>query len=81
MQWRRSLMQHFRRCGPCKMFKPTFAQFAEAYTEQTVFLSVMGDANASTAKLMKRLAVKAVPAFFFFKEGQQARAARLAVRA
>ncbi len=59
------------RCGPCKLFKPTFEQFAEAYHEQAVFVSVMGDANTSTAKLMKRLAVKSVPAFFFFREGQQ----------
>ena len=59
------------RCGPCKLFKPAYAAFAEAYQQQAVFVSIMGDANASTAALMKRLAVKSVPAFFFYKSGEQ----------
>ena len=57
-------------CGPCKLFKPTYNLFAEEYT-QAHFLSVTGDKNESTNKLMKRLAVKTVPAFFFYKNGEQ----------
>jgi thioredoxin-like negative regulator of GroEL len=57
--------------GPCKLFKPTFVQFAEAYNSQASFISVVGDLNASTATLMKRLQVKSVPAFFFFKNGTE----------
>ena len=59
------------RCGPCKLFKPAYAAFAEAYQQQATFVTITGDANASTAALMKRMAVKSVPAFFFFKNGQQ----------
>lgn len=46
-------------------------QFAEAYNSQASFVSVVGDLNASTATLMKRLQVKSVPAFFFFKQGKE----------
>jgi hypothetical protein len=50
------------------MFKPAYEQFAAAYLGQAVFISIMGDANGSTAALMKRLSVKSVPAFFFYKD-------------
>ena len=60
-----------RFAGPCKLFKPTFVQFAEAYNSQASFISVVGDLNASTATLMKRLQVKSVPAFFFYKNGKE----------
>ena len=46
-------------------------QFAEAYNSQASFVSVVGDLNASTATLMKRLQVKSVPAFFFYKNGKE----------
>jgi len=58
-------------CGPCKLFKPTYGLFAEEYADKATFLSVTGDLNGSTTKLMKRLGVKAVPSFFFYKNGEQ----------
>ncbi len=53
------------------MFKPAYEQFAQGYSDKAVFTSIMGDANASTASIMKRLNVKSVPAFFYFKAGEQ----------
>lgn len=58
-------------CGPCKLFKPTYNLFAEEYDKKARFLSVTGDKNESTNKLMRRLEVKTVPAFFFFKNGKE----------
>jgi hypothetical protein len=49
-----------RRCGPCKVFKPTFVAAAKEHAGRALFLSCMGDSNASTAKIMKRLAIKCV---------------------
>jgi hypothetical protein len=46
------------RCGPCKVFKPTFVAAAKEHAGRALFLSCMGDSNASTAKIMKRLAIK-----------------------
>jgi thiol-disulfide isomerase/thioredoxin len=60
--------------GPCKLFKPIFAQFADAYHAQAQFVAITGDLNPSTASLMKRLNVKSVPAFFFYKDGKQVQA-------
>jgi thiol-disulfide isomerase/thioredoxin len=45
-------------CGPCKVFKPTFIASAKAHAGKALFLSCVGDANGSTAKIMKRLAIK-----------------------
>jgi thioredoxin-like negative regulator of GroEL len=53
------------------MFKPAYEQFAEAYVEKATFVTITGDANTSTAALMKRLSVKSVPAFFLYKDGAQ----------
>jgi len=47
-------------------------EFAEAYRAQAVFVSVTGDRNASTTRLMKRLAVKSVPTFMIYRGGELA---------
>jgi thioredoxin-like negative regulator of GroEL len=54
------------------VFKPTFEKAAKEYAGKALFLSVMGDANKSTAAMMKRLAIKAVPCFIGFKGGAEA---------
>ena len=59
------------RCGPCKMFKPAYEQFAQAYSKDAVFTTIMGDANDDCKLLMTRLNVKSVPAFFFYRGGKQ----------
>ena len=52
------------------VFKPTFVAAAKAHAGKALFLSCIGDANGSTAKVMKRLAIKAVPSFLGFKNGE-----------
>ena len=52
------------------VFKPTFIAAAKAHAGKALFLSCIGDANGSTAKIMKRLAIKAVPCFVGFKSGE-----------
>jgi hypothetical protein len=42
------------------VFKPTFVAAAKEHAGRALFLSCMGDSNASTAKIMKRLAIKCV---------------------
>jgi thiol-disulfide isomerase/thioredoxin len=59
------------RCGPCKMFKPAYEQFATAYEKQAVFTTIMGDANDDCKLLMTRMNVKSVPAFFFYRGGKE----------
>ena len=51
------------------MFKPTFEAAAKEHAGRALFLSCMGDSNKSTAALMKRLAIKAVPCFIGYKSG------------
>ena len=53
------------------MFKPAYEQFAQAYAKDAVFVTIMGDANDDTKRLMTRLGVKSVPAFFMYKDGKQ----------
>ena len=43
----------------------------QAYQENAVFVSVVGDSNDSTKSLMKRLAIKSVPSFLIYKGGEQ----------
>ena len=52
------------------VFKPTYVAAAKANAGKALFLSCIGDANGSTAKVMKRLAIKAVPTFIGFKSGE-----------
>lgn len=52
------------------VFKPTFIAAAKVHAGKALFLSCVGDANGSTAKIMKRLAIKAVPSFVGFKSGE-----------
>ena len=53
------------------MFKPAYEQFAEAYSKDAVFTTITGDANDDCKRLMTRLGVKSVPAFFFYRGGKQ----------
>ena len=53
------------------MIAPKFDEFSDVYTS-TVFIKVIGDSSAEDAsKLMKREAVRSVPAFHFFKDGSK----------
>ena len=40
------------------VFKPTFVAAAKEHAGKALFLSCIGDSNGSTAKVMKRLAIK-----------------------
>ncbi len=44
------------------MFKPTFEKVAKEHAGKALFLSCLGDSNGSTAKVMKRLAIKCAAA-------------------
>eukprot|EP00640_Fibrocapsa_japonica_P005927 CAMPEP_0113943346 /NCGR_PEP_ID=MMETSP1339-20121228/23198_1 /TAXON_ID=94617 /ORGANISM="Fibrocapsa japonica" /LENGTH=112 /DNA_ID=CAMNT_0000948191 /DNA_START=241 /DNA_END=579 /DNA_ORIENTATION=- /assembly_acc=CAM_ASM_000762 len=57
-------------CGPCKIIAPKFEEMSERYTD-VIFLKVTGDANKETSQLMKREAVRSVPAFHFWKKGEK----------
>eukprot|EP00747_Dinoflagellata_sp_TGD_P166799 gnl/TRDRNA2_/TRDRNA2_190152_c0_seq1.p1 gnl/TRDRNA2_/TRDRNA2_190152_c0~~gnl/TRDRNA2_/TRDRNA2_190152_c0_seq1.p1 ORF type:complete len:233 (-),score=44.63 gnl/TRDRNA2_/TRDRNA2_190152_c0_seq1:148-846(-) len=57
-------------CGPCKMFAPTYKTMAAEF-EKVKFLKLTGDENEQTDKLLKRLGVRSVPVFIFFKDGQE----------
>eukprot|EP00747_Dinoflagellata_sp_TGD_P163205 gnl/TRDRNA2_/TRDRNA2_181631_c0_seq1.p1 gnl/TRDRNA2_/TRDRNA2_181631_c0~~gnl/TRDRNA2_/TRDRNA2_181631_c0_seq1.p1 ORF type:complete len:234 (+),score=27.53 gnl/TRDRNA2_/TRDRNA2_181631_c0_seq1:87-788(+) len=59
-------------CVPCKMFMPTYISLAEEEEFGKVkFLKISGDENEKTVKLMKRLGVRSVPVFAFFKNGEE----------
>ena len=66
----RALARKLTRATPPAVFKPTFVAAAKAHAGKALFLSCIGDANGSTAKVMKRLAIKAVPSFLGFKNGE-----------
>ena len=57
-------------CGPCKLMKPTFDLFAQNYSD-ALFLYVLSDKNEKTKKLSDELKVGEVPAFRFFRSGEQ----------
>eukprot|EP00188_Purpureofilum_apyrenoidigerum_P004881 Plantae.Rhodophyta-Purpureofilum_apyrenoidigerum.ctg58723.p1 GENE.Plantae.Rhodophyta-Purpureofilum_apyrenoidigerum.ctg58723~~Plantae.Rhodophyta-Purpureofilum_apyrenoidigerum.ctg58723.p1 ORF type:complete len:159 (+),score=41.53 Plantae.Rhodophyta-Purpureofilum_apyrenoidigerum.ctg58723:54-479(+) len=57
-------------CGPCKIIAPKFEAMSEDY-EDVVFLKVMGDKDDATAELMKSEAIRAVPAFHFWKSKEK----------
>jgi len=57
-------------CGPCKLMKPTFDLFAQNYSN-ALFLYVLSDKNEKTKKLSDELKVGEVPAFRFFRSGEQ----------
>mmetsp|Transcript_8764 Transcript_8764/g.26348 ORF Transcript_8764/g.26348 Transcript_8764/m.26348 type:complete len:142 (-) Transcript_8764:228-653(-) len=57
-------------CGPCKIIAPKFEAMSETY-EDVVFLKVMGDKDEATAELMKTEAIRAVPAFHFWKSKER----------
>ena len=57
-------------CGPCKLMKPTFDLFAQNYSD-ALFLYVLSDKNEKTKKLSDELKVGEVPAFRFFRNGEQ----------
>eukprot|EP00553_Chaetoceros_curvisetus_P007951 CAMPEP_0204616968 /NCGR_PEP_ID=MMETSP0717-20131115/4082_1 /ASSEMBLY_ACC=CAM_ASM_000666 /TAXON_ID=230516 /ORGANISM="Chaetoceros curvisetus" /LENGTH=115 /DNA_ID=CAMNT_0051630371 /DNA_START=109 /DNA_END=456 /DNA_ORIENTATION=- len=57
-------------CGPCKVIAPKFDELSDAYPD-AVFLKVIGDANPSAGKLMKREGVRSVPSFHYFKSGEK----------
>ena len=57
-------------CGPCKLMKPTFDLFAQNYSD-ALFLYVLSDKNEKTNKLSDELKVGEVPAFRFFRSGEQ----------
>lgn len=57
-------------CGPCRMIAPKFAQLAEKYTPDVLFLEVDIDndeCNAATA----HESVQSIPIFFFYSNGQR----------
>lgn len=60
-----------RSCRRCAASLAHFASPPCPISPQAVFLNVTGDANKSTAALMKRLNVKSVPAFFLYRAGAQ----------
>ncbi len=41
-----------------QVFKPHFEKTAKEHAGRALFISCMGDSNGSTAKIMKRLAIK-----------------------
>ncbi len=53
------------------MFAPVYAQFAEAYHGSATFVTVVGDKTPENTALMKRLGIKSVPHFIFYRGGQQ----------
>ena len=61
---------HFNSHPQCKVIAPKFDEFSDVYTS-TVFIKVIGDSSADASKLMKREAVRSVPAFHFFKDGSK----------
>ena len=57
-------------CGPCKLMNPPFDLFAQNYSD-ALFLYVLSDKNEKTKKLSDELKVGEVPAFRFFRSGEQ----------
>jgi len=55
-------------CGPCKVFAPVYDEISAQFSDAT-FVKVVGDKNASTVSLMKRLNIRAVPSFRMFRDG------------
>ncbi len=56
-------------CGPCKMIAPQFTRLASEYADKAVFLKVDVDANR---ELAQEHAIKAMPTFHFWKNGDKA---------
>jgi len=54
-------------CGPCKRIAPTFSNLSNEYPNVT-FLKVDIDENE---ELANRFSITGVPAFVFFKSGQE----------
>lgn len=54
-------------CGPCRLMAPHFAEAAETFAGQAVFLKM----NADQCQTPNRLGVRGIPALFMFKNGQQ----------
>mmetsp|Transcript_3711 Transcript_3711/g.5625 ORF Transcript_3711/g.5625 Transcript_3711/m.5625 type:complete len:191 (+) Transcript_3711:53-625(+) len=53
-------------CGPCKVIYPKFEAFSEKYTD-AVYIKVQGDKNKDMADLCKRLKIRSVPTFQFYR--------------
>ena len=56
--------------GPGKQMNPTFALFAENYSD-ALLLYVLSDKNEKTKQLSDKLKVSEVPSFRFFRSGEQ----------
>ena len=55
-------------CGPCKMIYPYFCELAETEPD-SVFACLTGDASEETKVLVKKMGVKALPHFRFYRNG------------
>ncbi len=63
-------------CGPCMGMAPVFSQIAEEYAGQDI---VIGKYNVDeNTELASECRIMSIPAFLFFKNGQQVRDLRLA---
>jgi thioredoxin 2 len=55
-------------CGPCKMFAPTFSQFAGQYAQRVRFAKVNTEAEQALAA---RYGIRSIPTLALFKDGHE----------
>mmetsp|Transcript_36504 Transcript_36504/g.66030 ORF Transcript_36504/g.66030 Transcript_36504/m.66030 type:complete len:180 (+) Transcript_36504:239-778(+) len=58
-------------CGPCKLMDPKITELSQTFAGKVRVIKIMGDADPDGKQIMKREAIRSVPQYQVYKNGEK----------